>query len=261
MWNDIAEMLEREAEGSDSLEVRTSLPAQSPLKLPLTTLNPQGIMMMHSIAGGTGAGLGSYVLERLSDVFPKKLIQTYSVFPHMENSDVVVQPYNSILTLQRLTEHADSVVVLDNRALASICQDRLHVGEPSFAQTNQLVGPCATARLHLLLIFTCDAVLDHHGRLDSNSPVPGLHEQRPRLDHCELDSDATLPLFDDELYPIHERQSRAGESPPMARWLSSFERLACFGLASAALHAKPALTRGILLFYRHERCERRRCSM
>ena len=96
-------------------------------------------MLMHSIAGGTGAGLGSYVLERLSDVFPKKLIQTYSVFPHMENSDVVVQPYNSILTLQRLTEHADSVVVLDNRALASICQDRLHVGEPSFAQTNQLV--------------------------------------------------------------------------------------------------------------------------
>jgi tubulin gamma len=98
-------------------------------------------MLMHSIAGGTGAGLGSYVLERLSDVFPKKLIQTYSVFPHMENSDVVVQPYNSILTLQRLTEHADSVVVLDNRALASICQDRLHVGEPSFAQTNQLVSP------------------------------------------------------------------------------------------------------------------------
>ena len=35
-------------------------------------------------------------------------------------SDVVVQPYNSILTLKRLTHHADAVVVLDNTALNSI---------------------------------------------------------------------------------------------------------------------------------------------
>eukprot|EP00971_Amphidinium_carterae_P074231 1467033-Amphidinium_carterae.1 len=36
--------------------------------------------------------------------YPKKLIQTYSVFPLLstETSDVVVQPYNSVLTLKRL---------------------------------------------------------------------------------------------------------------------------------------------------------------
>lgn len=46
--------------------------------------------------------------------FPKKLIQTYSVFPNLDEkdgiSDVVVQPYNSILTLKRLTLNADCVV-------------------------------------------------------------------------------------------------------------------------------------------------------
>lgn len=68
-------------------------------------------MMLHSIAGGTGSGLGSYLLERLNDRFPKKLIQTYSVFPNnTEVSDVVVQPYNSMLSLKRLTTNADSVV-------------------------------------------------------------------------------------------------------------------------------------------------------
>lgn len=68
-------------------------------------------MMMHSIAGGTGSGLGSYLLEVLNDRYPKKLIQTYSVFPNnIETSDVVVQPYNSMLSLKRLTENADSVV-------------------------------------------------------------------------------------------------------------------------------------------------------
>ena len=37
--------------------------------------------------------------------FGKKLIQTYSVFPNQgDNNDVVVQPYNSVLTLKRLTQ-------------------------------------------------------------------------------------------------------------------------------------------------------------
>jgi tubulin gamma len=98
-------------------------------------------MLMHSIAGGTGSGLGSFVLERLNDKFPKKLIQTYSVFPNAQEGDVVVQPYNSLLTLKRLTNHADSVVVLDNGALARISADRLHVQTPTFDQTNQLVNP------------------------------------------------------------------------------------------------------------------------
>lgn len=106
--------------------------------------------MLHSIAGGTGSGLGSFLLERLNDRFPKKIIQTYSVFPDTTNSgDVVVHPYNSILSMRRLTQNADSVVVLDNGALSHIAADRLHVQEPSFQQTNQLVsgynldcGPC-----------------------------------------------------------------------------------------------------------------------
>lgn len=76
-------MIEREADGSDSLE---------------------GFLVLHSIAGGTGSGLGSFLLEKLNEKFPKKIISTYSVFPTQQQdvSDVVVQPYNSILTLKRL---------------------------------------------------------------------------------------------------------------------------------------------------------------
>lgn len=71
----------------------------------------KGFIMTHSIAGGTGSGMGSYMLEHLNSHFPKKLIQTFSVFPNLEDtSDVVVQPYNSLLTLKRLTLNADCVV-------------------------------------------------------------------------------------------------------------------------------------------------------
>ena len=65
--DEILDMIDIEADGSDSLE---------------------GFVMTHSIAGGTGSGLGSYLLEALNDRFPKKLIQTYSVFPN--DNDVVI---------------------------------------------------------------------------------------------------------------------------------------------------------------------------
>lgn len=85
--------------------------------------------------GGTGSGMGSYILEALSDRYPKKLLQTYSVFPNQnEMSDVVVQPYNSLLTLKRLTLNADAVVVLDNTALNRIASERLRISTPSFEQ-------------------------------------------------------------------------------------------------------------------------------
>jgi tubulin gamma len=136
---DILDMIDREADGSDSLE---------------------GFMLLHSIAGGTGSGLGSFMLERLNDRFPKKLIQTYSVFPNTQEGDIVVQPYNSLLSMRRLTQNADSVVstyyshaklkltiqvVLDNGALSKIAADRLHVLNPSFEQTNQLVSTVMSA--------------------------------------------------------------------------------------------------------------------
>ena len=45
--------------------------------------------------------------------YPKTLVQTYSVFPNLGSlGDVVVQPYNSILTLKRLSLNADSVVCM-----------------------------------------------------------------------------------------------------------------------------------------------------
>lgn len=37
----------------------------------------EGFTLCHSIAGGTGSGMGSYLLEMLADKYGKKLIQTY----------------------------------------------------------------------------------------------------------------------------------------------------------------------------------------
>jgi len=153
--DEIFEMVDREAEGSDSLE---------------------GFVLIHSIAGGTGSGVGSYLLENINDRYPKKLIQTYSVFPMLsaETSDVVVQPYNSVLTLKRLTLNADAVVVLDNTALNRIAADRLKLQNPTFPQINSLVSTVmasSTTTLRYPSYINNDLI----GMLASLIPLPRCH--------------------------------------------------------------------------------------
>lgn len=132
-------------------------------------------MILHSIAGGTGSGLGSFLLEKLSDKYSKKIISTYSVFPNQqETSDVVVQPYNSILTMKRLVNNADSVVVLDNTALNKIASDRLKIANPNFSQVNSLVSTvmaASTTTLRYPSYMNNDMV----GILASLIPTPRCH--------------------------------------------------------------------------------------
>ncbi|XP_018336353.1 tubulin gamma-1 chain-like [Agrilus planipennis] len=151
---EIFDIIDREADGSDSLE---------------------GFVLCHSIAGGTGSGMGSNILEKLSDRFPKKLVQTYSVFPNQDEiSDVVVQPYNSLLTLKRLTESADSVVVLDNTALNRIAADRLHIQNPTFTQINSLVSTIMSVSTTTLR-YPSYMNNDLMGLLAPLIPTPRLH--------------------------------------------------------------------------------------
>jgi tubulin gamma len=148
---EIVEMLDREADGSDSLE---------------------GFVLIHSIAGGTGSGLGSFLLERINDRFPKKLIQTYSVFPG--DSDVVVSPYNQLLALKRLALNSDCVVVIDNSSLHRIAADRLKLDSPDMAQINQLVSTvmsASTTTLRYPGYMNNDLV----GLLASLIPTPKCH--------------------------------------------------------------------------------------
>jgi len=153
-YETILDMIDRESDNSDSLE---------------------GFVLTHSIGGGTGSGMGSYLLERLNDHFPKKLVQTYSVFPSWKDqSDVVVEPYNSLLTMKRLTLNADAVVVLDNSALNRIAVDRLRIENPSVDHINSLVATIMAASTTTLR-YPGYMNNDWIGLLASLIPTPRCH--------------------------------------------------------------------------------------
>uniref|UniRef100_A0A7E4UUJ5 Tubulin delta chain n=1 Tax=Panagrellus redivivus TaxID=6233 RepID=A0A7E4UUJ5_PANRE len=98
-----------------------------------------GFSLSHSIAGGTGSGLGSWVLEKLYDDFGQKSIITFSVFPS-SGSDVVVQPYNATLTLERLIEFPEMVVILDNDAITRTAMTKMHIKNPTMGDVNAIIG-------------------------------------------------------------------------------------------------------------------------
>lgn len=81
---------------------------------------PQCFMLMHSIGGGTGSGLGSYITKTLHDNFPELYKFNISVFPSKDD-DVITSPYNSVLSLNQLIENSDCVLPIDNQSLIDIC--------------------------------------------------------------------------------------------------------------------------------------------
>lgn len=172
-YEQVLDMIDRESDNSDSLE---------------------GFVLCHSIAGGTGSGMGSYLLERLNDHFPKKLIQTYSVFPSWtDQSDVVVQPYNSLLTLKRLTLNADAVVVLDNTALNRIATDRLRIENPTVDHLNSLVATIMAASTTTLR-YPGYMNNDWIGMLASLIPTPRCHFLMTGYTPLTLPEDSSMPV-------------------------------------------------------------------
>eukprot|EP00036_Acanthoecidae_sp_10tr_P012996 CAMPEP_0206290352 /NCGR_PEP_ID=MMETSP0106_2-20121207/2576_1 /ASSEMBLY_ACC=CAM_ASM_000206 /TAXON_ID=81532 /ORGANISM="Acanthoeca-like sp., Strain 10tr" /LENGTH=440 /DNA_ID=CAMNT_0053720911 /DNA_START=229 /DNA_END=1548 /DNA_ORIENTATION=+ len=80
----------------------------------------QSFMVLHSMGGGTGSGLGTSVLGMLRDEYPEVYRFVTAVFPSADD-DVVTSPYNAMLAMNQLTQHADCVLPVENEALADIC--------------------------------------------------------------------------------------------------------------------------------------------
>ncbi|XP_002739740.1 tubulin epsilon chain-like [Saccoglossus kowalevskii] len=80
----------------------------------------QCFFVLHSMGGGTGSGVGTSVLSLLSDEFPDVYRFVTAVYPSAED-DVITSPYNSVLAMHQLTQHADCVLPVENQALYDIC--------------------------------------------------------------------------------------------------------------------------------------------
>ncbi|EGO24882.1 hypothetical protein SERLADRAFT_468815 [Serpula lacrymans var. lacrymans S7.9] len=100
----------------------------------------QGFQILHSLGGGTGAGLGSLLLSKLREEYPDRMLSTFSVLPSPKVSETIVEPYNSLLSIHQLIDNCDLTISIDNEALYNIATGTLKIKSPGFDDLNQLIA-------------------------------------------------------------------------------------------------------------------------
>ncbi|KAH6598644.1 hypothetical protein BASA50_003680 [Batrachochytrium salamandrivorans] len=77
-----------------------------------------GCMLMHSLAGGTGSGLGSRLALEIRDAYPKNFIMSCSFSP-FSSGETAIQDYNAMLTLASLQASVDFIGLFPNDIILS----------------------------------------------------------------------------------------------------------------------------------------------
>ncbi|ETO26343.1 hypothetical protein RFI_10794 [Reticulomyxa filosa] len=136
--------------------------------------NPMGFMIVHSVGGGTGSGLGSLLLERLAVDYRKKSKMGFEIYPSPSLSTCVVEPYNTLLTTHWLIDHTDVSLVLDNEAIYGICQNKLHIAKPDVSNLNRLISKVVSS-VTAFLRFQGELNVDLNEFQANLVPFPRLH--------------------------------------------------------------------------------------
>ncbi|KAM8905509.1 tubulin delta chain isoform 2-T2 [Spinachia spinachia] len=98
-----------------------------------------GLMAVMSVAGGTGSGVGTYVTQCLRDTYPRSFILNHLTWPY-GTGEVIVQNYNSVLTLAHLYQLSDAILVHENDTVHRICSRLLNIQHISFADVNRVIA-------------------------------------------------------------------------------------------------------------------------
>ncbi|XP_064401726.1 tubulin delta chain-like [Halichondria panicea] len=140
--DDILEMVQRQTERCDSLA---------------------GFLVLMSVAGGTGSGVGARVSEEIKDSYPKSVLANQIVWPY-DSGEVIVQDYNTLLTTAHLQRVSDAILLLQNDQLHKVCSKLLRLKEITFKDINSVVCHSLASVLQPSIRF------DHHNQISSSAP-------------------------------------------------------------------------------------------
>jgi len=94
-----------------------------------------GTVLMHSLGGGTGSGLGARLVEELRDTYPHSLLATVSVLP-MSLGENPLQSLNALLALAALQELTDAILLYENDRLMALAEVLRSAARPASGASN-----------------------------------------------------------------------------------------------------------------------------
>ena len=97
------------------------------------------IILINSLAGGTGSGLGSYVNVVIKEFFPTLNLFNISVWPH-NTGEVVVNSYNTLLSISESYKVSDLMSVVNNQEIFDICKEIHKIKKIGFDNLNQIIS-------------------------------------------------------------------------------------------------------------------------
>ncbi|XP_040192871.1 tubulin delta chain isoform X1 [Rana temporaria] len=98
-----------------------------------------GFFNIMSMAGGTGSGMGTFITKCLRDIYPNSLLLNEVIWPY-GTGEVIVQNYNSILTLSHLYQNSDALLVHENDVVHKICSQLMNIKHITFKDVNKVIA-------------------------------------------------------------------------------------------------------------------------
>jgi tubulin delta len=97
------------------------------------------IILINSLAGGTGSGLGSYITILLKDYFPEINLLNIAIWPH-NSGEVVVNSYNTLLSISENYKVSDLMTIINNQDIYDICRDIYNYKKIGFENLNYVIS-------------------------------------------------------------------------------------------------------------------------
>ena len=96
-------------------------------------------ILINSLAGGTGSGLGSYLAVLMKDYFPEVNLLNIAVWPN-DSGEVVVNSYNTILSISENYKVSDLITVINNQEIFDICKNIYKFKKIGFENLNSIIS-------------------------------------------------------------------------------------------------------------------------
>ena len=96
-------------------------------------------VMINSLAGGTGSGLGSYLAVLLKDYFPEINLINIAIWPN-DSGEVVVNSYNTLFSISENYKVSDMMTLINNQEIFDICKNIYNLKKISFEDLNEIIS-------------------------------------------------------------------------------------------------------------------------
>lgn len=164
------------------------------------------IIVINSLAGGTGSGLGSYINTIVKENYPHIVLATVNIWPS-STGEVIVNSYNTLLSISESYKNSDLMFVFENEEVYDICRSVFKMNKIQFEHYNSLISKRLLAAFLPIIEYKNNICNNSNNNSNSVISLSNIKQhsslfnysnvlcQNPKLKMCKI---VCLPEIPDE---------------------------------------------------------------